>query len=36
LHAPLQTVVTGRVRDGKVENLKVTPPERQKDVEIWK
>ena len=36
LHAPLQTVVTGRVRDGKIENLNVTPAERQKDVEIWK
>ncbi|MBM3860838.1 MAG: LamG domain-containing protein [Verrucomicrobia bacterium] len=36
LHAPFQTVLTGRVRNGKVENLKVTPPERRKDVEIWK
>jgi hypothetical protein len=36
LHAPFQTVVSGRVRDGKIENLNVTPPERKKDVEIWK
>jgi hypothetical protein len=36
LHAPLQTVVTGRVRNGKLENLNVTPLERQKDVVIWK
>jgi hypothetical protein len=36
LHAPLQTVVTGRVRNGKIENLNVTPPERQKDIELGK
>ncbi len=36
LHAPFQTVVTGRVRNGKIENLNVTPPERRKGVEIWK
>jgi alpha-L-fucosidase 2 len=34
LHAPFNTVVEGTVRGGKVENLKVTPPERAKDVEI--
>lgn len=32
LHAPLQTVVEGKVRDGKLAELNVTPPERKKDV----
>lgn len=35
LHAPFQTVVEGKVRDGKVVELKVTPPERKTDVIIW-
>ena len=34
LHAPLNTVVEGVVRDGKIESLKVTPPERQADVVV--
>ena len=34
LHAPLQTVVEGSVRNGKLESLTVTPPERRKDVEL--
>ena len=32
LHAPGRTVVQGKVRGGKVLNLKVTPPRRKKDV----
>ena len=32
LHAPKQTVVQGRVRNGKIEDLKVTPTSRLKDV----
>jgi len=32
LHAPRRTVVEGKVRDGKVVDLKVTPAERKKDV----
>jgi hypothetical protein len=32
LHAPLATVVEGKVRGGKVTDLKVTPPERMADV----
>jgi len=32
LHAPYQTVVEGAYRDGKLVDLKVTPPERRKDV----
>lgn len=35
LHAPLQTVVTGKVRDGKLTGLSVTPPEREADVIVW-
>ena len=34
LHAPFQTTVQGRVRSGKVVDLKVDPPERKKDVEL--
>ena len=34
LHAPQQTVVEGKVRDGKVFDLKVTPEERRTDVVI--
>ncbi len=32
LHAPFNTTVEGVVRDGRVELLKVTPPERRADV----
>jgi hypothetical protein len=32
LHAPLQTTVQGKVRAGKVIELKVTPDSRKKDV----
>lgn len=32
LHAPLNTTVEGVVRDGKIESLTVTPPERKADV----
>ena len=34
LHAPRQTIVEGKVRDGKVVALEVTPPSRRKDVTI--
>jgi len=34
LHAPMNTTVQASVRDGKVTGLKVTPPERRKDIEI--
>jgi hypothetical protein len=34
LHAPLQTIIEGRVEHGKLTNLKVTPPERRKDVVV--
>lgn len=32
LHAPRRTTIEGRVHDGKLTDLKVTPAERQKDV----
>jgi hypothetical protein len=32
LHAPRRTTVEGRVRDGKLMDLKVMPAERQKDI----
>jgi hypothetical protein len=34
LHAPLQTTVEGRVENGKITDLKVTPESRRKDVVI--
>ncbi|MDR3233667.1 MAG: DUF5703 domain-containing protein [Planctomycetaceae bacterium] len=34
LHAPYQTVVEGRLENGKITALKVTPKEREKDVQI--
>lgn len=34
LHAPYKTVIEGTVRNGKVENLKVFPQSRLKDVQI--
>jgi len=32
LHAPYQTVLEGRVRDGKLTELEVTPADRRKDI----
>ena len=32
LHAPLQTVITGKVQGGQLTELNVTPPERKADV----
>jgi hypothetical protein len=34
LHAPRQTTVEGIYRDGKLEQLKVTPESRRKDVRV--
>jgi hypothetical protein len=34
LHAPQQTVVEARVREGRITDLKITPESRRKDVEI--
>ena len=34
LHAPLQTVIEGKLKDGKFEYLTVTPPERKQDIQI--
>jgi hypothetical protein len=34
LHAPQQTVVTGRVRNGEIVSLEVTPESRRKDVVV--
>lgn len=34
LHAPFNTTVEGHVENGKLSHLKVTPPERQKDVVV--
>jgi len=34
LHAPRQTVVEGRYRHGRLEQWRVTPPDRARDVEI--
>ena len=34
LHAPQQTIVEGKIRAGKVTDLRVTPVERRADVEI--
>ncbi len=34
LHAPYKTVLQGSIKNGKIENLKVYPPERRKDVII--
>ncbi len=34
LHAPYQTIVEGRVENGKVSDLKLTPESRRKDVII--
>jgi hypothetical protein len=32
LHAPSQTVVEGKVRDGKVQDRLVTPADRESDI----
>lgn len=34
LHAPRETIVEGRYRNGKLEHLKVTPTDRRKDVVV--
>jgi hypothetical protein len=34
LHAPYKTVVEGQLKNGKLINLKVTPKEREKDVNV--
>jgi hypothetical protein len=36
LHAPYQTIVQGSIQGGKVENLRVSPESRRKDVIIMK
>ena len=36
LHAPYKTVIEGKVRDGEVKELKVTPKSRLSDVKICK
>lgn len=35
LHAPRKTVVEGFYRDGKLQRLEVSPPERQRDVVVY-
>ena len=35
LHAPYQTVIEGKVRNGKLADLKVTPESRKEDIVIW-
>jgi len=34
LHAPFKTTIIGRVRDGKLERLAVSPPQRRKDIQV--
>ena len=34
LHAPLNTVIEGEYRNGKIESLIVTPPERKDDIKV--
>jgi len=36
VYAPYRTVIEGQVRHGQITRLKVTPPSRQKDIEIIK
>jgi len=36
VHAPYHTVIEGQVRHGQLTRLKVTPPSRQKDIEVIK
>ena len=35
LHAPFQTIVEGKVREGWIEDLRVTPEARREDIVIW-
>jgi hypothetical protein len=35
LHAPQKTILEGKVRDGWIEDLRVTPESRRDDVVIW-
>jgi hypothetical protein len=35
LHAPYRTVVEGKVRNGRLTELRVTPPERRADIVVW-
>ena len=32
VHAPLNTIITGKLKDGKLEELSVTPEYREKDI----
>jgi hypothetical protein len=36
LHAPYKTIIRGKVRNGKIENLQITPKHRKQDVEYVK
>jgi hypothetical protein len=36
LHAPLRTVVCGKVEGGKLVQCSVQPESRRKDVKVWK
>jgi alpha-L-fucosidase 2 len=35
LHAPYQTIIEGKVRNGKIEVLNVAPESRKGDIIIW-
>jgi hypothetical protein len=35
LHAPHQTEIEGRIEDGKLKDLRITPDARRKDVVVW-
>lgn len=35
LHAPFQTIIEGKIRNGKIETLNVTPESRKDDIVIW-
>jgi hypothetical protein len=35
VHAPGNTTVDGRFRNGKIENLNVSPESRRKDITHW-
>jgi len=35
LHAPYQTTIEGRIKNGVIEDLKVTPAERLSDVIVY-
>lgn len=34
LHAPYQTIIQGSIRNGKIEQLEVSPPERKQDIQL--